>query len=128
MREIKFRGIPTFGKEFVFGDLISEKSESGKLKYYIFEKSKDGYNLSKYEIKKETIGQLTGLKDENGKEVYIGDMVKDDEGRYWEITMRDLEGLVFLNDNRREATTDHCVGDCKVKGSIYENPNLLKLT
>lgn len=60
MREIKFRGKRVDNGEFVYGSYL--KDVTG---HYIVD-----YSGIKYLIEKETVGQFTGLKDKNGKEIY----------------------------------------------------------
>ena len=68
MREIKFRGIPLFGKELVYGSLIIDTNENGE-KVYIIRRIESG-KVSTFEVKEETVAQYTGLKDKNDIEIY----------------------------------------------------------
>jgi len=65
MREIKFRGYSTSLKKWLFG--FVRKMPNFEI-YFI-----DG-EISNT-VRKESIGQYTGLKDKNGKEVFEGDVV-----------------------------------------------------
>lgn len=73
-REIKFRGIPLFGKEFVYGSLIIDTDEKGE-KVYVIRRIESG-KVSNFEVKEETVGQSIGLQDKNLEDIYEGDIAR----------------------------------------------------
>lgn len=73
MREIKFRGLTSDGK-WVYGDLEAHRHDN---KVIIHTYREDDY-YRYYEVKPETVGEFTGLKDKNGTEIYEGDVLSYD--------------------------------------------------
>lgn len=75
--------------------------------------------------------QSTGLKDKNGKEVFVGDIIKCTRGCLHEVYIEKEYGgtyfggmpAVYLKDLREGyAWTEHE----EIIGNIYENPELLE--
>ncbi len=139
MRKIKFRGIPTdnntsYDKEdgFVEGSLIIDND-----KYYIVLEvidniKRDDYAIYMIEVIPETVGQYTGLKDKNGKEIYEGDIVEW-AGYKMEVFWGEDIGIGYgscwrpCGDNKgyHESMTGF-IDEYEVIGNIYDNPELLK--
>ena len=117
MRPIKFRG-RHMGK-WVYGG-IEIRTSNGEV--FI------GSHLVKSLVDPETVGQLTGLLDKNGKEIYEGDILSWDatgnrRAKNREVIYRDdlcafhLKDWGFLGGTMRPF---------EIIGNVWENPELVK--
>ncbi|UPK42487.1 YopX family protein [Paenibacillus pabuli] len=131
MREILFRGRRADDK-WVFGSLVRGTDDR---KVYIFTLDE----IEQWTVEPKSVGQYTGLKDKNGKEIYEGDVLKT---RSFEVR-NPFTGRVTLLCGRFSVVYPGCyrqdigesVWDCTVMGTeiignIYENgdqfPHLLE--
>ena len=120
MREYKFRG-KDYNNKWRCGDLVQEKWGQGKA--IMIKKDKTAWS-----VLEETIGQYTGSKDKNGKEIYEGDIVyiaaEDERGiiRWDNETAR----YVVIYDNIITDFDNWYGEDLEVIGNIYDNKDLLE--
>ena len=84
-----------------------------------------------FDFKDIILMQSTGLKDKNGKEVFVGDIIKCTRGCLHEVYIEKEYGgtycggmpAVYLKDLREGyAWTEHE----EIIGNVYENPELLE--
>ena len=137
MREIKFRGKRKDNEEWIYGYLIILESPAGEKNYFILPEEfkidwTDKYPGTQilenfHEVIPETVGQYTGSKDKNGREIYDGDIVKNLANNSILKVEFGMEGVIFINKKGQSVfpmKKDRRL-ELEVIGNIYENPELL---
>ena len=116
----------------VYGSLVVCKDSKGEVFYQIDNGCFNGYR--NYEVKAKTVGQFTGLKDKNGKEIYEGDILrgvsnnefsKGNISNYelvWGIDKWHIKGTFFS----LQELFNYCNNNIEITGNIHQNPELLK--
>lgn len=123
MREIKFRGHN--GDKFVYGDLVHEACYG---KDFIFiDNSTTG---TRYSVDPATVGQFTGLHDDDGREIYEGDIIKvRTQNPYWRFRRNYVvewgtDGWLLDGDSLYSWFSLHTL---EVIGNVHDNPDLLEV-
>ena len=137
MRQIKFRAQEIASNKWLYGDLRHHKDD-----VCIFEQG----GMNGEQVKRDTIGQFTGLTDEFDREVYEGDIIMLDgspemsarvvvfyEESFNIATRKEYDCLLqgahpYLNDYAHMdcLNTWSNSGLVRVVGNIYDNPELLE--
>ena len=145
-REIKFRGKRSTNGEWLYGDLMNDNI-GGCYIYPI-----DSENIFKENaVIPDTVGQYTGIKDNNGVEIYEGDILRSDQypfsdtedGVYdnylvevcWSKESCCFFGYAFKHpDSKVWGLSEGDTVECErfldrglyVVGNIHDNPELIK--
>ena len=108
-----------------------------RVKALVFEKDKTrcvcGYSFDFYlENENATIMQSTGILDKNGKEVFVGDIVKCTRGCLHEVYLEKEYGGTYIGGMPAIYLKGLLSGyawteDEEIIGNIYENPELLEV-
>ena len=140
MREIKFRG-KDYSDQWVYGDLIHKRHDKESVLI------QDHKGLGS-DVDTITIGQYTGLKDKNGKEIYEGDILRGNEypfncdgvdNYFAEIVWADnVCGFYIVTHKKPNSTVrgiahgnwsqldKEDIESFEVIGNIHDNPELIK--
>lgn len=127
MREIKFRGKRLDNGEWIEGDLLRMNDH-----WFIFP-DPEPEGIDKYEVDPATVGEFTGLKDKNGKEIYEGDImdmeVFGEEDIYFHcpVLIIFIDGAFHIAEDEESVWAPICnICISEVIGNIHDNLELLK--
>lgn len=140
-REIKFRGKRVNGGEWVYGMTISNGTIKRKINNIFFEVAENKW----VGVLPETLGQYTGLKDKDGKEIYEGDILKTSRGFIGQVVFGRAEeecrhkvfgrmvidcyttyGWIFVRGDGYRCAIDDELLEGEIIGNIHDNPELMK--
>lgn len=132
-REILFRGKRRDNGEWVCGDLRQYVNMVGCEDFYEIDTMSDtiGYGHS-YKVDRDSIGQYTGLTDNNGKKIFEGDIVDvysyqngETKHRFGSIGWYEGNYLIFIQNGYNETLSQGFCNVSEVIGNIHDNPELL---
>ena len=151
MREILFRGKRLDNGEWVEGHLLRYEDGRARINQshtdiFCYEKDNSIIQTVAFPVAPETVGQYTGLTDQNGKKVFEGDVVKmhyffenfdqgtlgafEDEEVLDVVIKIDMYGVAFetLDHEMRGHLCDYLQdpeAELEVIGNSYDNPELM---
>ena len=131
MREILFRGKQADNGEWVLSVNLIQKYRNETKKVYF----SNGIETSYYvEVIPETVGQYIGLTDKNGKKIFEGDVVRDEQSGYEYIIKWFQEYACYALADRRGNMVfdayeiDMFLNDLIVIGNIHDNSEYMEVS
>ena len=131
MREILFKGKRADNGEWVLSVNLIQKYRNETKKVYF---SKGIETSDYFEIIPETVGQYTGLTDKNGKKIFGGDIVRDEQSGYEYIIKWFQEYACYALADRRGNMVfdayeiDMFLNDLIVIGNIHDNSEYMEVS
>lgn len=139
MREIKFRGKCLFSADWVYGGISFLHSDTIAITTYENVYAPPNAHV----VDKETVGQYTGLKDKNGKEIFEGDIITFEDAHCYssenstEYDFFKNVGSIKYDNEQAQFFVTNCqsvdlktvfeyINESEVIGNIQDNPELIE--
>lgn len=129
-RIIKFRGKRADGSAWVYGDLLQENSGRKVIMTNLSTWGDNPDDIEPYGeniiVNPDTVGQFTGLCDADGKEIYEGDIVKNESAGFFGV-IKFKDSAFIIDINKIKGTLFACLqtDSFEVMGNMHDNPELL---
>lgn len=131
MREIKFRAKRSDGSGWVYGDLRQENSGNKVIMTNLNTWRDNDDRVDAYGeniiVNPNTIGQYTGIRDKNGKEIYEGDIVRVGTN-YCSFFYKVIFSVGCFRLSDKDGDVWYNLNECDVEvcGNIYDDKSLLE--
>ena len=124
MKDIKFRGRDIKTGKWIVGSLycFDNPLPEGGIITEVIPLGTEGYYP---QVDPETVGQYTTRNDKNGKEIFDGDIVRDEYGNVGKVFWEDAMLSWRINYNMGNVWLAN-EPQLEIIGNVYDNPGLLE--